>query len=86
MLSVIIEEKSVIHGLIKAKKAYVEEKAKVEDIIAEYVELDDKVQTRNIKADTIIIGDKCRILGKIEYTKELIVGENVYFAEKPVKK
>jgi len=80
-----VGERSRVRGPIRAKEVYVDWRGEVEDVEAERVELEDRARARNIRAKVVVIGDRCKITGKVEYEERLEVGRDVYFAEPPVK-
>jgi len=74
-----------IYGVVVAEEVTLEEKARVEDIYANILFMEERAAARNVYVEKAYLKEACEIAGELQYTGELKTERKVRFATKPKK-
>ena len=80
-----IGRRGEVRGPLIGVNVLVRERARIEDVYADTLTLEENSKARNIYARRIYVESGCRILGEVQYTELLEREEGVLFAQTPVK-
>jgi cytoskeletal protein CcmA (bactofilin family) len=80
-----IGRRGEVVGPIRADEVIIGDRARVEDVHARSILMEERASARNLYGETIRIEEHCQISGEVQYTRDLRAEENVEFAKPPQK-
>jgi cytoskeletal protein CcmA (bactofilin family) len=78
-----IKKKGEVEGPLVAGKVTIGERARVEDVHGDFVELRAGVRARNVYAAEVIVESGSRVQGQIKYTRRIEAEDGAVFAQEP---
>ena len=80
-----IGRRGEVTGPIRANEVLISEGARVEDVCARTITMEERARARNLYGERIFIESECHIYGEVQYTESLRIERGVSFATPPVK-
>ena len=80
-----IGRKGRVKGPLRARRVTVGEKARVEDVWAEEITLEEGARARNLYGIRIYVERDCVVLGDVKYVEEFVAEEGARFLKAPEK-